>query len=40
MQKNEFVTMLSEVSQIKTNIYVLSEKYDTNEFIYKTEVDS
>ena len=44
MQKNEFV-ILSEVSQRKTNIiwyhlYVESKKSDTNELIYKIEIDS
>ena len=37
--------MLSEVSQTKTNItlyhlYVESKKNDTNELVYKTEIDS
>ena len=39
------IIILSEVSQIKTNIiwyhlYVESKKNDTNELIYKTEIDS
>ena len=39
------IFILSEVSQAKTNViwkhlYVDSRKKDTNEFIYKTEIDS
>ena len=39
------IFILSEVSQVKTNViwkhlYVESRKKDTNEFIYKTEIDS
>ena len=39
------ITILSEISQRKTNIiwyhlYVESKKNDTNELIYKTELDS
>ena len=37
------IIILSEVSQRKTNIYHLyaeSKKNDTNELIYKTEIDS
>ena len=39
------IIMLSEVRQRKTNIiwyhlYVESKKNDTNELIYKTEIDS
>ena len=39
------IIILSEVSQRKTNIiwhhlYVESQKNDTNELIYKTEIDS
>ena len=38
------IIILSEVSQTKTNtiyhLYVKSKKNDTNELIYKTEIDS
>ena len=45
VQMNLEIIILSEISRRKTNIiryhlYIESKKKDTNDFIYKTEIDS